>query len=262
MVFKIEKNKNYTVMSNFHLRDKELSFKAKGLLSFMLSLPDNWDYSLNGLVKVSKESKKAIRNILNELKENGYLVIEQTRGNRGYYKYNYIIYEEPIDKKIERDNPDTQKGYTEEGDAEKDTQINTNQTSTKETINKINKTTGEEEKSSSFFSEKHHSLTKDLIKRKYLEEDDIELGKYDKLFKKLLEDNSFDDIVSITHYVVSNVVKRNFKNEDNDIIENKFGYLKYSIENNIEKFKNKELIWDDDVGWFKDDNDFYDEIEK
>ena len=60
-VFKIEKNKNYTIMSNHHLRDKLLSYKAKGLLSFMLSLPEDWDYSINGLVKVSKEGKKAIR---------------------------------------------------------------------------------------------------------------------------------------------------------------------------------------------------------
>lgn len=82
MVFKIEKTNNYTVMSNYHLRDKKLSLKAKGLLSFMLSLPDDWDYSLNGLVSVSKESKKAIRSILNELKENGYLVMEQTRAKK------------------------------------------------------------------------------------------------------------------------------------------------------------------------------------
>ncbi len=53
--FKIEKNKNYTIMSNYHLRDKNLSYKAKGLLSFMLSLPDDWDYSINGLVAISKE---------------------------------------------------------------------------------------------------------------------------------------------------------------------------------------------------------------
>jgi hypothetical protein len=63
-IFKIEKNKNYTVMSNHHLRDKNLSYKAKGLLSFMLSLPEDWDYSMNGLESISKESIKAIRNIL------------------------------------------------------------------------------------------------------------------------------------------------------------------------------------------------------
>ena len=67
-VFKIEKNKNYTIMSNYHLRDKNLSYKAKGLLSFMLSLPDNWDYSLAGLCSISKESRDGIRSILKNYK--------------------------------------------------------------------------------------------------------------------------------------------------------------------------------------------------
>ena len=78
-VFKIEKNKNYTVMSNYHLRDKNLSYKAKGLLSFMLSIPEDWDYSINGLVSISKEEVKAIRNILQELQRYGYLVIEKNK---------------------------------------------------------------------------------------------------------------------------------------------------------------------------------------
>ena len=68
-VFKIEKTKDYTVMSNYHLRDRNLSYKAKGLLSFMLSLPEDWDYSLNGLVAISKESRDGIRSILKELQE-------------------------------------------------------------------------------------------------------------------------------------------------------------------------------------------------
>ena len=68
-IFKIEKNKNYTVISNYHLRDKKSSYKAKGLLSFMLSLPIDWDYSINGLVSISKEGIKAIGNILQELQK-------------------------------------------------------------------------------------------------------------------------------------------------------------------------------------------------
>ena len=60
-VFKIEKNKNYTVMSNYHVRDKRMSLKEKGLLSFMLSLPLDWDYSLDGLEKICKEGKDSIR---------------------------------------------------------------------------------------------------------------------------------------------------------------------------------------------------------
>lgn len=94
-VFKIEKNKNYTIMSNYHLRDKNLSYKAKGLLSFMLSLPDNWDYSLAGLCSISKESRDGIRSILKELQEYHYVEIEKVRGNKGYFEYNYLIYEIP-----------------------------------------------------------------------------------------------------------------------------------------------------------------------
>ena len=66
-IFKIEKNSNYTVMSNYHLRGRNLSYKAKGLLSFMLSLPDDWDYSLAGLCSISKESRDGIRSILKKI---------------------------------------------------------------------------------------------------------------------------------------------------------------------------------------------------
>ena len=99
MVFKIEKNKNYTIMSNYHLRDKNLSLKAKGLLSFMLSLPENWDYSLSGLIAVCKEQESSIKSTLKELKEAGYLVIEKVRGEKGYFEYNYLIYEYQVSYK-------------------------------------------------------------------------------------------------------------------------------------------------------------------
>lgn len=108
-VFKIEKQKNCTVMSSYHLQDKTLSFKAKGLISFILSLPEVWDYSLKGLVAVSKENLKAIRTILNELKGYGYLEIKQARGEKGYYKYEYIIREFPLEVERQRNNSDTKK---------------------------------------------------------------------------------------------------------------------------------------------------------
>ena len=73
-VIRVHKSKNYTVMSNTHLRDKSLSLKAKGLLSVMLSLPDNWDYSIAGLVAISKENETAVKSALNELKDNNYVV--------------------------------------------------------------------------------------------------------------------------------------------------------------------------------------------
>lgn len=96
--FKINRNKNYTTMSNYHLKDKRLSLKAKGLLSMMLSLPDDWNYSINGLVAISKENETSIKSGLDELKEYGYLIIEKILPNQTQSKkieYVYNIYEKP-----------------------------------------------------------------------------------------------------------------------------------------------------------------------
>ena len=248
MVFKVAKSKNYTIMSNFHLRDKNLSLKAKGLLSFMLSLPEDWDYSLNGLVSVSKESKKAIRSILKELKENGYLVVEQQREKNGCYKYNYVIYEQSVLLEKQKDNPDTQKGYAVEGDAEKDTQINTNKTNTKQQIDKIDKT-----KSSIFETNDLNNLTKDLIERGYIKKDDLDIYKYNRLFNELLNKYNYKDLLIINHYIISKVKERNFYDEYDELIINKFGYFQSALRSNINKFTSKEIEWDEELGWFKDE---------
>ena len=139
-VFKIEKIKDYTVMSNYHLRDKELSFKEKGLLSF-LSLPDDWDYSLAGLCSISKESRDGIRAILKELQEHHYIEIEKVRGNKGYIKYNYLIYEIPhfIREEDNNNNLDMENPHLDCPDVETPTQINTNKQSTKKQIDKDDK---------------------------------------------------------------------------------------------------------------------------
>jgi len=265
-VFRVEKNSNYTIMSNFHLRDQNLSLKAKGLLSYMLSLPEDWDYSLNGLCAICKESEGAIKSTLKELKDNGYLVIEKVRGEKGYFEYNYIIYEHPYNLEKSKENPEGKNPPVDNPKVENDTQINTKKQSIKEKINKtnkINKTIAENETKDDFSIslKKHHSLTRDLVKRKYLEEDDVELFKYDAMFKELLEEYKFADIVIICHYIVSSVVSRKFKNDDGYLIENKFGYLKQAILNNIERFKNKELEWDEELGWFREPNIFDDEYE-
>lgn len=91
--FRVEHNNNYTVMSNYHLKDKNLSLKAKGLLSMMLSLPDEWDFSVNGLVAICKESKTAIQNTLKELEECGYLVRTRIHDEKGRIDYIYDIFE-------------------------------------------------------------------------------------------------------------------------------------------------------------------------
>ena len=96
-VFRIEKNRNYTVMSNHHLRNKELSLKSKGLLSLMLSLPEEWDYTLKGLSIICKEGIDAIRVSIVELEKQGYIERRRNRNTKGQLtNTEYIIHEYPI----------------------------------------------------------------------------------------------------------------------------------------------------------------------
>lgn len=228
--FTIEKNKNYTIMSNYHLQDKNLSYKAKGLLSFMLSLPEDWDYSINGLVAISKEGVKAIKNILQELQKYGYLVIKKKQNEIGQFEYDYLIYEYP----------EYQKGDVDLGDVEKDTQINTNKQIDKDDKTKI---------SSFFIPEEHNILTLELIDRGYITENDTQIFYYDKLFNQLLEENnSYKGLIQIIHYIIPRVVSRKFKDEDGNFISNKFGYFKNAIISNINR-----LNLDIDDLWGEDD---------
>ena len=95
-VIRVEKSRNYSVISNVHLRDRELSLKAKGLLSLILSLPDNWQYSVNGLAAITKEGRTGIMSALRELERAGYLTRHQLRGTRGRMGPNeYVIRELP-----------------------------------------------------------------------------------------------------------------------------------------------------------------------
>ena len=95
-VFRVERNKGYTVMSNHHLRNKELSLKAKGLLSQMLSLPEDWDYTLAGLSLINREKIDAIREAVRELERAGYIVRSRERDEKGRLRgAEYVIYEQP-----------------------------------------------------------------------------------------------------------------------------------------------------------------------
>lgn len=101
-VMRVNRNKNYTTMSNVHLRDLNLSLKARGLLSTILSLPDNWNYSIGGLASICKENETCIKSGLKELKEAGYMVVEKLYSDEsgtGKFKYVYNIFENPDDSK-------------------------------------------------------------------------------------------------------------------------------------------------------------------
>lgn len=105
-VYRVERTRDYTVMSNHHLKDTSLSLKAKGLLSLMLSLPDDWNFNMRGLSSICKEGLEAIGNALKELEKAGYMVRNQLRGANGRITdTEYIIYERP--QKPDPAGPDT-----------------------------------------------------------------------------------------------------------------------------------------------------------
>lgn len=96
-VFRVQKTRNFTIMSNHHLQDTSLSFKARGILSTMLSLPDDWDYTLAGLAKIAKDSVSAVKSGVAELEEAGYIKRAQGRAKNGQFSKNiYDVYEIPL----------------------------------------------------------------------------------------------------------------------------------------------------------------------
>lgn len=96
-IVRVVKNKDYTVMSNAHLHDKRLSLKAVGLLSIVLSLPDDWHYTVKGLVGSVKDGERAVNGALSELKQCGYLQVNKLYPNseRSKIEYQYVFYEKP-----------------------------------------------------------------------------------------------------------------------------------------------------------------------
>lgn len=112
-IFRIEKNRDYVVMNNKFLRNKEMSLKAKGALSLFLSLPDNWQYSINGLAAICKESQTAIRSTLKELEEHRHLKRLREQDEKGQFKYVYCIYEIPYDGNEYADDANAENGRTE-----------------------------------------------------------------------------------------------------------------------------------------------------
>lgn len=136
-VFRINKTDDYTVMSNRHLKERDMSLKAKGLLSLMLSLPDDWDYSIDGLISLCKENRNAVLTTLKELKDKKYLSISKVRDSKGLFEYVYNIFESPNTEIPDVDCPDVEnphldEPHLDEPDVENHTLLNTNILNTNE----------------------------------------------------------------------------------------------------------------------------------
>lgn len=208
-VVRCEKDRNFTVMSNYHLQNKTLSLKAKGLLSFMLSLPDDWKFSISGLCAVCKESNKAIKSTLDELKEHGYLIVNKVRDTKGQYVYDYIIIE----------NPDTQKGGVDERYMEDGIQINTN------TLNTNNKDK----------IDKPSLLKNELVNRGFINNNDLYISQYNDLFDTVLNEYSYSDVIKVCDYILDKWKDNNGLDENGNKILSKYAYFKISLLNNLKK---------------------------
>ena len=139
-VFRIERTRDYTVMRNHHLRNEKLSLKAKGLLSMMLSLPEDWNYTTRGLAKICKEGVDAIGSALRELETAGYIVRHQLRDKSGRISdTEYVIYEQPQPKQPDMPQPDTaspgtENPYLDKPDTEKPAELNIEKSNTQKSI--------------------------------------------------------------------------------------------------------------------------------
>ena len=207
-VIRVEKTSNYTVMSNYHFKEKKMSLKAKGLLSLMLSLPDNWNYSIAGLVAICKENETAIKSTLKELQEFGYVSIEKIMPNKtesGRIEYVYNIFEEPKQegKKQGVENLPLEIQQVENQVQLNTKQSNTNKVNTKDNIDKKNS------KKKSKIDIKIESIEKKCLEYD-LEDEVIEL--LSRFFRNLLENHKMvtDDKVNA---ILTKLAKVNTKTQ-------------------------------------------------
>lgn len=138
-IMRVHKTKNFTVMSNHHFKEKGMSLKAKGLLSLMLSLPDDWNYSISGLVKLSKDGKDSVMSALTELEKFGYLTRVRVTNEKGQFSgVEYNIYEQPQEGIPVADKQNAAKQNEDKQNAEKPPQLNTKVTNNLENNNTYN----------------------------------------------------------------------------------------------------------------------------
>lgn len=232
--FKVNKTKDYTIMSNYHLKEKNMSLKAKGLLSVMLSLPDNWDYSISGLVAISLENETSIKSALSELKKLGYLEVIKLMPNEsetGRIDYIYNIYEKP---KQEGKKQEVENLPLEILEVENQGQLNTNNkynniniiNTKKQNIDYINNNNKKERKKTSY----------DEILNSMVEDDDVknticDYIKMRKLIKKPMTDRAVTMLINKL-YKLSNNKQIQIKILEQSILKNWTDIYPYKEENN------------------------------
>jgi hypothetical protein len=218
-VMRVHKNANYTVMSNTHFKEKGMSLKAKGLLSLMLSLPDDWDYSIAGLATLSKDGKDSVMSALKELEAFGYLIRTRLTDERGRFAgYDYDIFEAPRA-------PYSEIPQTVNSEAENPRQLNTYKQSTKK------QNFDKEDKSlSAVENEQPNIFTKELVKVDYIEEDNLYIADYNEFFNEMAAAYGFDVLRSCVWYFTNRIKTNGAVDEHGRPIKAKLMYCRIAIE--------------------------------
>lgn len=222
-VMRVHKTANYTIMSNHHFKEREMSLKAKGLLSLMLSLPDDWDYSIAGLATLSKDGKDSVMSALKELETFGYLTRTRVVDERGRFAgYDYDIFEEP------RRAPYSENPQTEPPNAEKPRELKTNRQRTKKEIDIKDKK--DKRNLSVLENEEPNLFTKELVKIDYIEPDSLYIADYNDFFNEMAAKYGFEVLRSCLWYFVNRIKTNGTKDELGNEIISRLAYCSRSIE--------------------------------
>jgi len=242
------KNARFTCIDNNILNNKELSIKAKGLLCYMLSKPDGWDFNYNNFMNELKEGRKCIQSVLKELRDLKYLKMERFKNENNKYEWNYTIYEEPFENSLKNENFE-QTGF-------EPIQVEPIQNGA---INKnLNNKDKIDKEIRSYYDLDHNRLTNILIDRKYITKDDRYIFDYDDIFNEYLSNGyEYRVLLKAVNYVIDKVEERNYKDENEEDIKNKYAYFKISFKDSINKqlgitYETDEIESDDDSIFYYD----------
>lgn len=252
-ILRKQKVRKYTTVDNYFIDDINLPPEGKGYLLYMLRKPDNWNFTFKNIQEGLNVGERNVRTNIQRLEELKYIKRERIRNEKGYYQWIYYVYEIPYDIDLKNEfQPYVRNEHVDGEDIQTD-QIYIN------TIN--NKDKEDKHYTSSFFNpEEHNRLTLELINTGYLDKEDLQLYYYDDFFEELInKGNSYRDLITVLNYVVTRVIKRDFIDEEGYEIKNKLGYLKNSINSNLNKINNMqdELYPDDEYDWLNDNEEDY-----
>lgn len=245
-VFRVSKDKNYSIISNYYLRNKNLSLEAIGLLTIVLSLPNNFKFSIENLVKMTSENYRTIKLLIKELKDNGYLVISKKQDDKGLYYYEYIWFEsnalnpeytfhtmDQIDTAVPKvknepmDSVDFNNNYNENGTNPEVTSPGMVKEPLYIRTNNYYKINIDKSKLNLCF------LTEYLIDWEFIKLNDINLFSYDSFLIEFLKDEDVRLIISIVNYVVNRIKDNNYLDEEKNPINNLLTYFKESCRHNL-----------------------------